>query len=106
NPIPAAVLSNIEPLVTIAAAWLILGERLGPLQLLGVALVIAAIIGMTLLGTTRPRAATATGGEWVSLKFGHAAPWDTANLATRGCLNKSATRNAKWAYSNGVALKL
>ncbi len=61
NPIPAAVLSNIEPLVTIAAAWLILGERLGPLQLLGVALVIAAIIGMTLLGTAPSRAATAAG---------------------------------------------
>src|SRR5262249_52868613 len=51
NPIPAAVLSNIEPLVIIAVAWLILGERLGPLQLLGVVFVIAAIIGMVLVNT-------------------------------------------------------
>jgi drug/metabolite transporter (DMT)-like permease len=54
NPIRAAVLSNIEPLVTIAAAWIVLGEHLAPLQLLGVALVIAAIIGMTLSGADRP----------------------------------------------------
>ena len=57
SPIRSAVLSNIEPLVTIAFAWLVLGERLAPLQLLGVALVIAAIIGMTLSGADRRRVA-------------------------------------------------
>lgn len=57
EPIRVAILFNIEPVVTITAAWLVLGERLGPLQLLGGALVIAAIAGMTLLGARSPAAA-------------------------------------------------
>lgn len=53
DPIRVAILFNIEPVVTITAAWLVLGERLGPLQLLGGAIVIAAIVGMTALGPRR-----------------------------------------------------
>lgn len=54
DPIRVAILFNIEPVVTIIAAWLVLGERLGALQLLGGLLVIAAISGMTLFGGRRP----------------------------------------------------
>jgi drug/metabolite transporter (DMT)-like permease len=54
DPIRVAILFNIEPVVTITAAWFVLGERLGPLQLLGGLLVIAAISGMTLFGGRRP----------------------------------------------------
>lgn len=54
DPIRVAILFNIEPVVTITAAWLVLGERLGPLQLLGGLLVIAAISAMTLFGGRRP----------------------------------------------------
>ena len=56
SPIRAAVMFNIEPVVTIAIAWLVLGERLGPVQLLGGGLVIAAIIAMTFTGSRLPDA--------------------------------------------------
>ncbi len=47
SPIRVAILFNIEPLITIAAAWIVLGEELTPIQSLGAGLVVAAIIGMT-----------------------------------------------------------
>jgi probable blue pigment (indigoidine) exporter len=53
DPIRVAILFNIEPVVTITAAWIVLGERLGPIQLLGGLLVIAAIVAMTVLGARR-----------------------------------------------------
>ncbi len=53
DPIRVAILFNIEPVVTITAAWIVLGERLGPIQLLGGVLVIAAIVVMTVLGARR-----------------------------------------------------
>ncbi|MDE2572799.1 MAG: EamA family transporter [bacterium] len=40
----AAVLSTLEPVVTVALGALILGERLGPLQLTGGALIVAALV--------------------------------------------------------------
>jgi len=58
DPIRVAILFNIEPVVTIMAAWIVLGERLGPLQLLGGILVIAAIVAMTVLGARRTANAT------------------------------------------------
>ena len=57
DPIRVAILFNFEPVVTITAAWIVLSERLGPLQLLGGALVIAAIVAMTVLGARRTAAA-------------------------------------------------
>jgi drug/metabolite transporter (DMT)-like permease len=57
DPIRVAILFNVEPVVTITAAWIALGERLGPLQLLGGALVITAILAMTVLGARRTAAA-------------------------------------------------
>jgi drug/metabolite transporter (DMT)-like permease len=52
-----AVVMNIEPLASLALTFLILGERLKPLQLLGVLLVIAAIF------LFRPRPAPAPAPE-------------------------------------------
>jgi len=42
----AAMVCNIEPLAATVMAYLVLGEALGPLQLVGVAVVIAAIVLM------------------------------------------------------------
>jgi drug/metabolite transporter (DMT)-like permease len=53
GPIRVAMMFNIEPLVSIAAAWLILDEPLAPVQLLGGALVIAAVVALTTIGTPR-----------------------------------------------------
>jgi drug/metabolite transporter (DMT)-like permease len=58
DPIRVAILFNIEPVVTITAAWIVLGERLGPLQLLGGILVIAAVVAMTVLGARRTASPT------------------------------------------------
>ena len=43
-----AALFNIEPLVTLFVAWLVLGERLSAVQLIGAALVLASILSMSL----------------------------------------------------------
>jgi drug/metabolite transporter (DMT)-like permease len=52
GPTAASVLSTVEPVVTVVLAFLVFGELLGPLQLLGGALVIAAVI---VLANHRPR---------------------------------------------------
>jgi drug/metabolite transporter (DMT)-like permease len=44
GPAKSALIFNIEPVVSIAMAFLLLGERLSPLQLLGGGLVIAALL--------------------------------------------------------------
>jgi drug/metabolite transporter (DMT)-like permease len=44
GPTTASILSTVEPVVTVVLAFLVFGELLGPLQLLGGALVIAAVI--------------------------------------------------------------
>lgn len=49
-PVRVALLSNIEPLVSVAAATLILGEVLSPVQALGIAVVLMALVAMTLAG--------------------------------------------------------
>jgi len=48
SPVRLAALFNIDPLVSVIAAWLLLGERLGPMQLIGAALVLGSIVAMTL----------------------------------------------------------
>ena len=55
SPVRLAGLFNIEPLVTLVAAWLVLGERLSALQIVGAALVLASILGITLYGSTERR---------------------------------------------------
>jgi drug/metabolite transporter (DMT)-like permease len=44
GPATASIVSTLEPVVTVALAWLILGERLGLLQLAGGALVLACAV--------------------------------------------------------------
>lgn len=46
GPSNAAILSTFEPLVTVGLAFLIFGEALSPLQMLGGALVIAAVFAL------------------------------------------------------------
>ena len=51
GPSDTAVISTVEPVVSIAVAALVLGERLGPLQLAGGAVVLLAV---GVLARTRP----------------------------------------------------
>lgn len=48
RPVRLAALFNIEPLVTLFVAWLVLGERLSAVQLTGAALVLASILSISL----------------------------------------------------------
>ncbi|MET0614890.1 MAG: EamA family transporter [Thermoleophilaceae bacterium] len=52
GPTSAAILSTAEPVVTVILVFLVFGELLGPLQLLGGALVIVAVL---VLASHRPR---------------------------------------------------
>ena len=54
GPTTASILSTVEPVVTVVLAFLVFGELLGVVQLLGGALVIAAVL---VLGSYRPREA-------------------------------------------------
>ena len=56
GPSTAAIASAVEPAFTVALAWLVLGEKLGPLQLAGGALVLSAVV-LLQLRARRPRAA-------------------------------------------------
>jgi drug/metabolite transporter (DMT)-like permease len=47
GPTMAAILSTVEPLVTVVLAFAVFGERLGAIQLLGGALVLAAVVPAT-----------------------------------------------------------
>jgi drug/metabolite transporter (DMT)-like permease len=53
GPTTASILSTVEPLVTVLLAFLVFGEMLGAVQLVGGALVLAAVLGMTDIGTRR-----------------------------------------------------
>jgi drug/metabolite transporter (DMT)-like permease len=55
GPTTASILSTVEPVVTVVLAFVVFGELLGTLQLLGGALVLAAVL---VLGSYRPREAT------------------------------------------------
>ncbi len=46
----ASIVSTFEPVVTVALAVALYGERLGPLQALGGALVLAAVIALQARG--------------------------------------------------------
>lgn len=48
GPTATSVLSTVEPVVTVALATTLLGERLGPVQVLGGALVLGAVIWLAL----------------------------------------------------------
>ena len=50
GPSDTAVISTVEPVVSVAVAGLVLGERLGPLQLAGGAVVLLAVAALARLG--------------------------------------------------------
>jgi len=52
GPTTASIISTAEPVVTVLLAFLVFGELLGPVQLLGGALVLGAVL---MLATRRPR---------------------------------------------------
>jgi drug/metabolite transporter (DMT)-like permease len=47
GPAVASIASTLEPVVTVALAWLVLGETLSPIQLVGGALVLASAAWLT-----------------------------------------------------------
>ena len=51
GPSTASIASTVEPPFTVALAWIVLGETLGPLQLAGGALVLSAVVLLQLRGT-------------------------------------------------------
>jgi drug/metabolite transporter (DMT)-like permease len=46
GPSAASILSTIEPVVTVALAFVVFGESLGPAQLVGGALVLSAVVAV------------------------------------------------------------
>jgi drug/metabolite transporter (DMT)-like permease len=58
GPTTASVLSTVEPVVTVVLAFLVFGELLGALQLLGGALVIGAVLALAAQRPREPVAAT------------------------------------------------
>ncbi len=65
GPARAAVLSSLEVVVTMALSLTLLGERLGPRQWLGAALILGAVV-LQNLGALRSLAGTAAGGKGMS----------------------------------------
>ncbi len=55
GPVPAALMLNMEPLIAFGAAFVLLGEILGPWQLLGAAMVLSAVVAGQI--PTRPAGA-------------------------------------------------
>jgi drug/metabolite transporter (DMT)-like permease len=55
GPSTAAIASTVEPALTVALAWLVFGETLGPLQLAGGALVLSAVVLLQLRGRATMR---------------------------------------------------
>src|SRR5262249_24118075 len=53
GPTTTAILSTVEPPVTLLLAFLVFGERLGPLQLLGAAGVLSAVIVLNIRWSPR-----------------------------------------------------
>ena len=51
GPSTASIASTIEPPFTVALAWIVFGETLGPLQLVGGALVLSAVVLLQLRGS-------------------------------------------------------
>jgi drug/metabolite transporter (DMT)-like permease len=59
GPSTAAILSTIEPVVTVGLAFVVFGEQLGPVQLAGGALVLTAVLVLQAAAGMRAREATA-----------------------------------------------
>jgi drug/metabolite transporter (DMT)-like permease len=54
GPTTASILATVEPLVTVALAFLVFGERLGGVQLVGGALVLSAVLTLNVRVVRRP----------------------------------------------------
>ena len=54
GPSTASIASTIEPPFTVALAWIVFGETLGPLQLVGGASVLSAVVLLQLRGPAAP----------------------------------------------------
>jgi drug/metabolite transporter (DMT)-like permease len=59
GPSTAAILSTIEPVVTVCLAFVVFGEQLGPVQLVGGVLVLTAVLVLQAAVSMRAREATA-----------------------------------------------
>jgi drug/metabolite transporter (DMT)-like permease len=59
GPSTAAILSTIEPVVTVSLAFVVFGEQLGPVQLIGGALVLTAVLVLQAAVSMRAQEATA-----------------------------------------------
>ena len=53
GPVRAALTLNVEPVGSVILGYLILDQRLGPVSILGIALVVAAVVSMRLAGMRR-----------------------------------------------------
>ena len=62
GPSRATILGTVEPPVTIGLSALVFGERLGPLQLLGAGLVVAAVVILHCGAARAPAGASAGPG--------------------------------------------
>jgi drug/metabolite transporter (DMT)-like permease len=58
GPTSASILATVEPLVTVLLAFLVFGEKLGPLQLAGGTLILAAVLALNARLPRRRSAAT------------------------------------------------
>jgi drug/metabolite transporter (DMT)-like permease len=58
GPTSASILATVEPLVTVLLAFLVFGEKLGPLQLAGGMLILAAVLALNARLPRRRSAAT------------------------------------------------
>jgi drug/metabolite transporter (DMT)-like permease len=58
GPVRVSLLSYVEPVVAAGLGFTLFGETLAPIQVAGIALVIAALVGSTLW----PRSPSKTGG--------------------------------------------
>ena len=48
GPLRTAVVMNLEPLIAIAGSWMVLGQGLTPMQLVGGVLVLGGVLGAQL----------------------------------------------------------
>ena len=63
GPTTASILATVEPLVTVVLAFLVFGETMGPVQLVGGALVLTAMLALQARRPQpRPAELAATGG--------------------------------------------
>ena len=60
GPATASIVSTVEPVVTVATAMAVFGERLGPLQMAGGAFVLGAVVLLQAKVRARDPAAHAT----------------------------------------------